>query len=161
MTDSQDTYVKILFRYYSELLEEETVETMWATIVDKEKGLFKIDNIPFYGPLVAPDDIVIAEYDPSELMLTYRKTVSYSGNSIVQVVIRDKKTDVNEIRNVFEVMGRPSEKVNDKYFSMEIPSSVDYGPVKTKLDQVEKENVIDYAEPCLSPNHRAQVEGSA
>ena len=60
MTNTDNNYVKILFRFYSDVLEEETVETMWATIVDKENGLYKIDNIPFYVPLLASDDIVFA-----------------------------------------------------------------------------------------------------
>jgi hypothetical protein len=160
MTDSPETYVKILFRYYSDVLDEETVETMWATIVDKDKGLYKIDNIPFYGPSVASDDIILAQYDESELMLTYRETVKHSGNSIVQVIIMGDKTDINQIRNIFEVMGCHSEKVNDKYFSMEIPASIDYGLLKLKLVQLENDNIIGYAEPCLSPNHRAQSDGS-
>jgi len=58
MTIQDDNYVKILFRFHSDVLDEETVETMWATIVDKDKGFYKLDSIPFYAPLVASDDIV-------------------------------------------------------------------------------------------------------
>jgi hypothetical protein len=61
--------VKILFRFHCDVLDEETVETMWATIVDKDKGLYKLDSIPFYAPLVASDDIVFAEFDDQEQML--------------------------------------------------------------------------------------------
>ncbi len=70
MTKIHDNYVKILFRYHSSVLDEWTVETMWAEIVDAEKGLYKLDNILFYGPLVATDDIVLAEYDDDEERLT-------------------------------------------------------------------------------------------
>ena len=42
---------------------------MWAAIVDKEKGLYKIDSIPFYAS-IASDDIVFAEYEETENMLT-------------------------------------------------------------------------------------------
>ena len=38
--------VKILFQFYSDVLDRETVETMWAVIIDKEKGLYKLDSIP-------------------------------------------------------------------------------------------------------------------
>ena len=65
MTQQEDL-VKILFRFYSNVLEQETVETMWATVVDKDKGFYRLDNIPFYGPIVASDDIVFAEYDEKE-----------------------------------------------------------------------------------------------
>jgi hypothetical protein len=153
MTELKDNYVKILFRFHNEILEEETVETLWATIVDVEKGLYKLDNIPFYAPLVASDDIVFAEYDEQEKMLTYRKTFEYSGNSTVQVIIMDRNKDINEIRNIFKKLGCISERANDGYFSMEIPMEVDYKPIKKKLDELEKIETIGYAEPCLSNQH--------
>ena len=153
MTQPQDDHIKILFRYYSNVLEQETVETMWATIVDKDNGLFKLDNIPFYGPFVASDDIIFAEFDQAEQMLTYRRTVEYSGNSIIQVVLLDKSKDINDIRKIFEDLGCESEKVNDGYFSMEVPADKDYRPIKQRLTKLEETAIIGYAEPCLSEKH--------
>ena len=126
---------------------------MWATVVDQEKGWYKIDNIPFYGPAIASDDIVYAEFDDDEQMLTYKKTVSHSGNSIVQVILMNDSNPINEIRKVFELMGCPSERINDKYFSLEIPKSVDYLPIKLKLQKLEDSGDIGYAEPILSSQH--------
>ena len=157
MTKIQDNSVKILFRYYSSVLDEWTVETMWAEIIDAEKGLYKLDNIPFYGPLVASDDIIFAEYDEDEERLTYRSTVENSGNSIVTVVIMDKSCDINSIRNVFKDLGCLSEGVNDAYFSMEVLASKNYRPIKQKLTELENKGTIAYAEPCLSDKHRNQV----
>ena len=153
MTQPQDDHIKILFRYYSNVLEQETVETMWATIVDKDNGLFKLDNIPFYGPFVASDDIIFAEFDQAEQMLTYRRTVEYSGNSIIQVVLLDKSKDINDIRKIFEDLGCESEKVNDGYFSMEVPADKDYRPIKQRLTELEETAIIGYTEPCLSEKH--------
>jgi len=79
MAIPDDKYVKILFRFYSTVLEEWTVETMWAQIIDSDRGLYKIDNIPFYASITS-GDIVFAEYDNDEKMLTYRETVEYSDN---------------------------------------------------------------------------------
>src|SRR5690348_2881527 len=129
-------YVKILIRYYSRALEEETVETMWATIVDERKGLYKVDNIPFYGPLLASDDIVFAEHDELEEMLTYRNTIEHSGNSIIQVVIMKDNVEINSIRKIFEDMGCLSEKANDGYFVMEVTFDKDYRPIKKKLKEL-------------------------
>src|SRR5690242_19693239 len=148
MTTKGDNYIKILFRFYSDIFDEEMVETMWATIVDKTKGLYKLDSIPFYVPLVASDDIVFAEFDDREQMLTYRKTVEYSGNSTVQVMLTDNSRDINKIRDMFTERGCISEKVNDQYFSMEIPSTIDYKKIKKKLDELETQKTIDYAESC-------------
>lgn len=150
----QDNYVKILFRFHSDIFDEEMKETMWAVVVDSDKGLYKLDNIPFYAPLVASDDIVFAEYDNQEQMLTYRKTENYSGNSTVQVVLMNKACDINSIRGIFEQLGCVSEKANEGYFSMEIPMSVNYKPVRQKLEELESKGIIGYAEPCLSDQHR-------
>jgi hypothetical protein len=154
MTTTDDNHVKILFRFHSNVLDEETVETMWAEIVDKEKGLYKLDSIPFYAPSVASDDIVFAEYDEQEQMLTYRETVEYSGNSTVQGVLMDDTQDINTIRDLFKELGCVSEKVNEGYFTMEIPSTVDYKNIKKKLDELETQETIGYAEPCLADGHK-------
>ena len=149
---SQDNHVKILFRFYSDVLDQWTVETMWALVIDSEKGHYKLDSIPFYAPL-ASDDIVHAEYDDSELMLTYREIVKHSGNSNITVVIMNNAWDINNVRNLFSDLGCESERVNDAYFAMEVPSHIDYAPIKRKLEQLEKDGVIGYAEPCLSESH--------
>jgi len=152
MSDVSDG-VKILFRFYSDVLEEYTVETMWGDIIDIDKGLYKIDNIPFYAPLIASDDIVFAEYDEDEQMLTYRKTVEPSGNSTVWVIIMNDNTNKEDIRAMFKDMGCESEGINDKYFAMEIPEKVDYKLIKQKLQELEQKGIIEYSEPCLSYIH--------
>ena len=147
-----NTQAKILFRFYSNTLEEWTVETMWAEIIDSEKGYYKLDNIPFYAS-VASDDIVLAEYDESEQMLTYRKTVEYSGNSTVQVGIMNESVITNDIRDMFKDLGCQSEKVHEAYFVIEIPADKDYLPIKQKLSELESKDIIGYAETCLSDKH--------
>ena len=154
MDSEQNNHVKILFRYLSPVLDEWTVETMWAEIIDIDNGLYKLDSISFYGPLVATDDIIFAEYDEDEERLTYRQTVKNSGNSIVSVVIMDKQTDVESIRNIFNDFGCLSEKANDVLFSMEILANKNYRPIKQKLEELEKKGIIGYSEPCLSDIHR-------
>jgi len=153
MKQAKDNSVKILFKFFSSVLDEWTVETMWADIVEAGKGLYKLDSIPFYAP-VASGDIVFAEYDNTEQMLTYRKSIKHSGNSTVQVVLMDKKKDINNIRDLFSEMGCISEKLNDSYFSMEIPFGKDYTLIRQKLMKLEAEEIIGYAEACLSGKHQ-------
>jgi hypothetical protein len=148
--------VKILFSFHSNIFDEQMVETVWANKVDQEKGYYKIDNIPFYIPLVASEDIVFAEFDKTEQMLTYRKTIEYSGRTVVQVIIMDKTTETNIIRDMFFELGCESEKAKEGYFSMEIPVNLNYQPIKKELDRMESAEIIGYAEPTISDKHRAE-----
>jgi hypothetical protein len=145
--------VKILFHFYSDVLDSETVETMWAEVVDKEYGYYKIANIPFYMSKIASDDVVWARFNEDEGMLTYCKTVQPSGNSTVHIIIMQEGQEIEPIRNIFKDMGCVSEKLNNKYFALEVPAAVDYLPVLQKLDELTEAGVIDYAESCLSQHH--------
>jgi hypothetical protein len=153
MIQQDDNFVKILFRFYSVVLDEWTVETMWAETIDKDKGLYKIDNIPFYASINS-DDIVLAEYDDTEGMLTYRETIEYSGNSLIQVVVMDKSVATNDIRDIFNSMGCKSGKFKEGYFVIEILADKDYKPIKQKLSELQDRGIIDYAEPVLSEKHQ-------
>ena len=148
---------KILFKYHSNILNETVVETMWAKVVDRQRGLYKLDSIPFYGPLIATDDEFYAEFDKSEERLTYRRTTKHSGNSIVLVRIVEKTFNKEEIRDEFKRLDCTSEGLNDSYFSMEILSKINYKEIKTKLDKYEEEGIIEYAEPCLSSKHLEDI----
>lgn len=152
-----ETHKKILFRYYSDLLEDTVVETMWAEIIDLEKGYFRLDNIPFFGPLIATDDVFFAEFDEKEGKLVYRETIEISGNSIVQVVILEKGFDKEIIREKLKEVNCESEGMNETLFAVEIIRDVDYSVVKSILNEYVELSVIDFAEPCLSEKHRADL----
>lgn len=149
----EEEYEKILFQFHSDVLDEETIETMWAVVIDKEKGLYKLDSIPFYAPNVAANDIIYAEFDEDQERLTYRHIVEASGNSTVQVVIMDSKTTANEVREIFNDLGCASEKFSDGYFVIDVPFSLDYNPIQNKLIELEEAGLLAYAEPCLSEKH--------
>ncbi|KFF04609.1 DUF4265 domain-containing protein [Flavobacterium reichenbachii] len=152
-----DTHKKILFRYYSDLLEDTVVETMWAKVIDLEKGYFKLDNIPFFGPLIATGDIFFAEYDENEERLVYRKTIESFGNSILQVVILEKGFDAAIIREKLKTINCESEGLNETLFAVEVVREIDYAIVKSLLLEYETQSIIDFAEPCLSEKHRADL----
>lgn len=146
--------VKILFRLYSTILEEVTVETMWAEVVDKQKGLYKLQNIPFYLPLISSGDIVSAEYDEDEQMITYRDTEEYSGNSTIHIVLMSETAEIRSTGKIFEDMGCNWEGLNDTYFAMDVPESVNYHLVKARLDELREQGIIDYSESGLSEAHQ-------
>ena len=150
---AEQEYEKILFQFYNNVLDEVTIETIWAVIVDKEKGLYKLDSIPFYASDVAANDIIYAEFDEYQEQLTCRHTVEASGNSTVQVVILDSGTDTNEIREMFDSIGCSSEMYSEGYFVIDVPSNLNYSAVQNKLTELQNAGILDYAEPCLSKKH--------
>lgn len=152
-----ETHKKILFKYYSDYLDEVVSETMWAEIIDLEKGLFKLDNIPFFGPLIATDDIFYAEFDETEERFMHRKTIQNSGNSIVQIAILEKGFDKEIIREKLKAINCLSEGLNETFFAAEIAKDVDYTLVRSLLTDYESKEIIEYAEPCLSEKHRADL----
>ncbi|WDF65683.1 DUF4265 domain-containing protein [Flavobacterium sp. KACC 22763] len=153
----QETHKKILFKYYSDYLDEVVSETMWAEIIDLEKGLFKLDNIPFFGPLIATDDIFYAEYDETEERFMHRKTIQNSGNSIIQVAVLEKGFDKEIIRDKLKVLNCLSEGLNETFFAAEITKDIDYTLVRSLLNEYESKEIIEFAEPCLSEKHRADL----
>ncbi|HEU0125004.1 DUF4265 domain-containing protein [Flavobacterium sp.] len=152
-----ETHKKILFKYYSDYLDEVVSETMWAEIIDLEKGLFKLDNIPFFGPLIATDDIFYAEYDETEEKFMHKKTIQNSGNSIVQIAVLEKGFDKEIIREKLKAINCLSEELNETFFAVEIAKDVDYSLVRSLLNDYETQEIIEYAEPCLSEKHRADL----
>lgn len=148
-----ETHAKVLFRYHSDILDEEVVETMWSEIIDSEKGIYKLDNIPLYGPLIATDDIFYAKYDENEETVAYKETIEISGNSIIQVVILKDNFDKEIIREKLKVMNCLSEGLNEKYFVVEIKEDIDYSVVKHFLNEYLELEILDFAEPCLSKKH--------
>ena len=150
----EDKSVEIFFRFYSDILEEETTETLLAEIENNEYGYYKISSLPFYTPKIASGDIVWAEYNGAEGMLTYRKTIQHSGNSVIHAIILDDKYDIDHVCKIFGHMGCGAAKLNYRYFALEVPAGVDYFPIKRRLDEFVKEGVVDYAESGLSEKHQ-------
>jgi hypothetical protein len=159
MQNETHDHIQILFRGYNDMFEQDIEESLWAFVLDRENRLYQIDSIPFYTSLIASNDIVFADIEPETKQLVYQKTVSYSGHSTIQVVLNDETIDMDEIRDTFSKMQCVSEKVNDYFFVMDIPDEVDYKEVKTKLEELEADEKIEYAEPSLSDVHRKQTEG--
>lgn len=149
----EEKYDKILVRYFSNVLEEETVETLWVKTIDKENGIYKIDNIPFYGPEFSSNDIVFAEFDEFEEQLTFRNVVEYSGNSTIQIIVLNDNTDVEKLRDEFKTMNCESEGINKKYFVLDIPFETNYKPIFQRLLELESKSIIEFAEPQISEKH--------
>ena len=150
--------VKILFKFFSNLFDEETVEKIPALVVDKEKGIYMIQSVPLFAPMVAFEDLILAEFDKDEDMLVYKETIDYSGHSVIQIVITDENVKTKDIEKVFIEMDCVSEGTLEGYFTIGIPYTTDYKTIHNKLEDLEQKGTISYAEPCLSEKHRTDTE---
>ena len=137
-------------------MDDIVVETMWAIVIDKEKGIYKLDNIPFYGPPVATEDIFTAKYSAEDEFLVFDKVIEESGNSIIQVLVNENE-EIQKLRDFFSDLKCDSEKMNDKFFVLEISKDVNYSVIKRELDKLENNELIEYAEPSLSVIHKNQI----
>lgn len=144
---------KILVRYFSNVLDEIIVETIWTQIIDSEKGLYKIDNIPFYGPEFSSEDIVFAEFDDDEETITYRKVVEHSGNSTIQIIVLDENLNIENLRQQFKSLGCESEGTGSNYFVMEVLYEQNYSEIFKLLTELENAEKISFAEPNISQKH--------
>ncbi|URM35824.1 DUF4265 domain-containing protein [Flavobacterium anhuiense] len=107
--------------------------------------------------MIATDDIFYAEYDETEERFMHRKTIQNSGNSIVQVAILEKGFDKEIIREKLKAINCLSEGLNETFFAVEIAKDVDYSLVRSLLNEYESQDIIEFAEPCLSEKHRADL----
>jgi Domain of unknown function (DUF4265) len=146
--------VKVLFRFYSEVLDQIAVETILAEPVDPEQGYYRIEAPPFYVPDLASDDIVHAQFDEDESMLTFKEKVKPSGNSTVWVVIVDEDDMIEEVMESFNAMDCYTEALSDHYFTMEVKAESNYLRIRNKLNEWKSAEVIDYLEPCISKVHQ-------
>jgi hypothetical protein len=148
--------VEVLFKYDSPILEESIIEVLLAEVVDEEKGIYQLKNIPFYGASIATDDEFHATYDKEESGLLYRQTTKSSGNSVAVVAIINEEYDPEAMMEAFEKLGCTIEELNDRYFAMEVPTKVFYGEVKKIFDEHEEDN-LEYAEAYLSAKHQGDL----
>ncbi len=156
--ESQDEFVKIVFRFYSELFEKEMIETLWCKPLDAELGIYQVDNIPFYAPLLAADDVVFAEKDEKEGgMLAYKQTLKESGNSTIHLVRLNDQVDLNDLLKQLVELGCNFEGVNENYAAIDVPCDVHYQPVRQLLDSLENDEVSGFSEACLSDLHQKQI----
>ena len=148
-------FTKIVFKFHSDVLDQEMVEALWAEVIDGESGQYRIDSVPFYIPFIATDDIVTAEYDSDQEALLFTEKLKSSGNSIVWVVIMSNVIKMDMIQEIMQELGCDSEAFGDRYFSMEIKAGTSYLKVRDKLLELSQEGLIDFQEAFISEEHQS------
>jgi len=153
MAALNNTLVKIRFRFYSDMMEQDAEEILQAEIVDVGLGHYKISSIPFYVEGIATEDIVYAEYEEDGKMLLFKEKLQPSGNSTVWVAVTDDEMPIDEVREIFTGLGCHSMAMGERYFALEIRAHNNYFKVKDRLNQLKASGIVDYAESCISAQH--------
>ena len=147
-------HAKILFRFYSDLMDQEVKEKLEADSVDEQRSFYRLITIPLYTPFVAVGDVVYAEWSDDDGMLAYREKVQPSGSSTIWVVRIDDHTEIVDIRGIFEELHCLTRSASDRFFAMEVKENINYLKIRDKLNELKGEGLIDYAEPYLSEQHQ-------
>lgn len=150
-SDTELNMKKLTFKFWNDILDEDNyVETVWAEIIDEEKGHFQIENVPFFVKSYSVGDIVFAELENDELIV--KDLVKESGNSTVNIVFfktEDKEKVLKELNDLgcdFEGL----ESVLPGYYSLNISRKINYEPIKSYLSNLRNEKVLDFREACLA-----------
>ncbi|MCB9344166.1 MAG: DUF4265 domain-containing protein [Lewinellaceae bacterium] len=131
---------------YKDIEDEIAEEVIWAE--ELENGYYRIDNIPFYAPNLAYNDVIAVEDD--EGVLYFDNLIKSSGHSTVQIIFF-KEIEAKRVLPKLESLGCNWEGIKDQpYYSIDIPPNINYSNVKQFLDEQSENKILDYKESCLA-----------
>ncbi|SIQ98785.1 DUF4265 domain-containing protein [Chryseobacterium sp. RU33C] len=138
---------------YTDLNGVVSEELIWVKPIGNE--LYQIDNIPFFAPNIAYEDIISIEHEGDKMY--FDNLVEMSGNSTVQLVFFEKNKNLeNDILNQIESFQCSWEGIEGGgYYSINIPENISYKDVRKFLD--DKNEILDYKESCLSSKHSLEI----
>lgn len=144
---------KIIVTYYQENTLSE--EYLWAI---KVNDAYVVDNIPFFSPNIAYQDLISVEQD--EGVFYYDNLLQESGNSTIQVIFLVDKSKEREIclMKRLEAMSCLWEGFDGgKLYAVCVTKTTTYSHVKALLDQELSHGTLDYKEACVSNYHKNQL----
>lgn len=125
-------------------------EAIWVKPVGE---YYQVDNIPFFAPNIAIDDIISVEEEDG--FLHFEELISRSGHSTVQIVMLDV-IEKDRIIKQIEIFMCPWEGFG-QIIAIDIPPLFEYKKIKHFLQNELETQVLDYKEACLSDTHRSEV----
>ena len=133
---------------YKDIEGEIAEESVW---VKPDGQYYRLDNIPFYAPGLALNDLIKVEEE--EGILYFDELVSASGHSTIQVIFF-KADQADRVLRSVETFGCRWEGMRgEPYFSIDVPNEVNYLSFKAFLDKEFASGILDFKEACLAENH--------
>ena len=125
-----------------------TVETPWAIALGK--GLYKLDNIPFFAYGLSADDVVEAAAE-SDGFLAFTRVVKPSGNRTIRIAFKDKVSKTEPLLVQLNDMGVGWEGAFSKLIALNVPPELDIDRVVDLLKQCGED--WEYANPTKDDLH--------
>ncbi|HEV2636992.1 MAG TPA: DUF4265 domain-containing protein [Actinocrinis sp.] len=152
MTGDRDGYVKVHFALGAAADGWPPVgsESMWA--VDLGGGLARVDNVPWFVPRIAANDVVRAAPDEHGT-LWFVERVTASGNCTIRVLPFPDGALAGSrkaVIDLFEPMGVYGEGV-EQYglVALDVPPGADLAAVKGQLIRGQHEGWWNFEEGCV------------
>lgn len=123
-------------------------ETVWVQQVGEN---YKIDNIPFYAPNLALNDLISVEND--EGTLYFDELIEASGHSTVQVIFFKAGEAERVLKSIEQLSCQWEGMIGQPYFAVDIPPNINYKKVRQLLDVEFDNKILDFKEASLSENH--------
>ncbi|MDC0711105.1 DUF4265 domain-containing protein [Stigmatella sp. ncwal1] len=120
-------------------------ENLWSTPVGK--GLFRVDNIPFFAHSIALGDLVAAT--PEGGALRFKEVVQASGHSTLRLIVYDE-AEVPKILEHFRQKGCLSERSHiPGLIALDVPPAVSLAGLQRELELGQAQERWDYEEACI------------
>jgi len=137
---------KVLF--VQEISEGEfETESIWCYKVNDE--IFIVDNIPFIAKRISLGDTIKVDYDKNEKAYYFDDFIEVSGNSTIRVYFNDENMIKSTRKKLDEFNCKSEAFLERNMISINVPSNVNYTPIKLFLENGENNKNWEYEESCL------------
>jgi len=117
-------------------------EIVWAFEVDKAKGLYRIDNTPFYIYGISFGDTIKAVMQSKQLY--FKEIIEKSGNSTIRIYCKDIIA-TNKIQEKIKKLGASFEGSNiASLFAVNIPKNIDFNSIISYLEKNKTKYDMEY-----------------
>lgn len=146
-TAKRDDRVKVIFELEKDEDDSPPADSEGLWALPLGKGLFQLDNVPFFAKGVACEDVVSAKDVDGELR--FQKVVRPSGHATLRLIVHDEE-DVPSVKELLEKHGCAVERSHvPGLISVDVPPTVPLDSLKPLLDEGEDEERWGYEEACL------------